>query len=159
MGQFTGVAHHAVTDVAAGSGRATVGFNDDERLFLNTVFFVFSFNFAQQHVGMALRTGAVFGFGKVNFTAFFIKRVNQPRVYTHQFGKTFDDFFVVFEIRAFKALAAGGVQGRQQVLLLDVFQNTRHPGQQLVIEQNGARVKVFEPQTAAATVFFAHYRL
>ena len=56
------------------------------------------------------------------------------------------------------ALAAGRpacVQGRQQVLLIQVFQYAGHAGAQVVVEQNGAGVKVFEAQAALA----AHHGL
>ena len=65
-----------------------------------------------------------FGVGQIDIAAAFVQRVDQPGVDAGEFAKALGDFFVAGEMRAFAPHRPTGVQRGQQVLLVQVFQNT-----------------------------------
>ena len=77
--------------------------------------------------------------------------VNQPGVNAQHLAEALGDIVVVLAMQALAAYRPARVQRRQQVLLVQVFQNTRGTCRQIVVEQNCARVKPFETNAALGT--------
>ena len=66
-----------------------------------------------------------------------------------ELAKALAQLVVALDVGAQAPQAAAGMQRRQQVLLVQVFQNTGHAAGKLVVEQDGAGVEVFHHQTGA----------
>ena len=79
--------------------------------------------------------------GKVDLGAF-VARGSTSQWST--LAKALGDFFQAFEVVAASAQGPTGMEGRQQVLQMQVFQNAGNPGAQIVVEQDGARVEVLD---------------
>ena len=86
--------------------------------------------------------------GQVNVFALGKHRVDQPRVNPQQLAKALGNLFIGLEMVRLAAHRPAGVQRRQQVLLVQVFQHAGRAGRQVVVEQNSAGIEVFQPQPA-----------
>jgi hypothetical protein len=80
----------------------------------------------------------------------FEHRVDQPGVDAQQLAEALGHFFVALEMLALAAHAPARMQRRQQVLLVQVFQNAGRAGGQVVVEQDGAGVEILQAQAALA---------
>ena len=102
---------------------SVVGFDDDKRFFVDAKFFVFASNFGQQHVDIGGQAFHARALGKIHLAALREHGVDQPRVYAEQLAKALGHFFVVGEMLAFASHTPTRMQWRQQVLLVQVFQD------------------------------------
>ena len=137
-----GVAHRDKTQFVC----AVVCLDHHKWLFLDAIFFVLALDPRQHHIDLALQALQPSGLTEAEVFAAVVQRMNQPGIYTQQFAQALGHFFIAAKVGALAPCGPTGVQRWQQVLLMNVFQNAGHTGTQVVIEQNGARVKVFQTQ-------------
>jgi hypothetical protein len=127
---------------------AVVRFDHHKRLFLDAVFLVLSADLGQQciHLGAELvHTG---GLQQIHALALVKHWVDQPRVNAQQLAQPLGNLFVTLEMLALAACGPARMQWRELVLLVDLLQNARNARTEIVVQQNGARVKIFQTQTA-----------
>ena len=129
--------------------RALVGLDDDKRLFVNAVFLVLAADLDQQRIDVVAQAFAAARLVDVDLAAAGEHGVDQPRVDTEQLAKALAHFFVAAEVAALAPHAPAGLQRRQQVLLVQLFQNARRAGRQIVVEQDGAGVEVLQAEPVA----------
>ena len=134
---------------------AVVGLDHHKGLLVDAVLFVFALDLGQQCVHIAGQAVHARALVKVHVAAAVKHRVNQPRVDAQQLAKALGDFFIALKMLALAPHMPARVQGRQQVLLVQVFQNAGDARRQVVVEQNRAGVKVLEAQAR----FAADHRL
>ena len=124
LGQLLGIAHgHDALAI-----RTVVGFDHDEGLVLDAVLFVFAANFGQQRIDLRRQSLHARVLGKVQPFGLGKQGMNQPVVNAQHLAKALGHLFIALKVTRFAAHAPAGVQRRQQVLLVQLFQNTRHPG-------------------------------
>ena len=85
---------------------------------------------------------------EVDFAAARMEGVDHPRVDVDQLAEFFRHFIVGGQVIALAADGPAGVHGRQQRLLVDVFQDRGNAGRQVVVQQNRARIEIFQAQAA-----------
>ena len=129
---------------------AVVCFYNDKGLFLDSVFLVFTFDLGEQGINVGSEAIHAQAFLKIHFATLGKHRIDQPWINAQQLAKAFREFFIRLEMLRFAAHMPARMQRRQQKLLVHFFQNTRHACAQVIVEQNRAWVKIFEPQTAMA---------
>jgi hypothetical protein len=86
-----------------------------------------------------------------------VEGIDHPRVDVDQLAELLGHLVVGGQVVALAADRPAGVHRRQQRLLVDVFQDGRHAGRQIVVEQDGAGIEILQPD--AAPVGGAHQRL
>jgi hypothetical protein len=128
--------------------RAVVGL-DDEGLLVDAVFLVLAPDLGQQRVHVGRRHSPPWPRG-VDLAAGGEQRVDQPGVDAQQLAEALAHFLVALEVPALAPHRPAGLQRRQQVLLVQVFQDARRAGGQVVVEQDGAGVEVLQAQPALA---------
>ena len=94
-------------------------------------------------------------FAEIHLAALAEHGVDQPRVDAQQLAKALGHLFITGKVLAFAPHAPTRVQRGQQKLLVQVFQDAGDARAQVVVEQDGAGVKVFQPQAG----FVADHRL
>ena len=120
-------------------------------LFLDAVFLVLAAHLGQQHIdllGQAFHAHAI-GEGRClrcARTAGWISQGSMPSSLPKQLGH----FLVALEMAALAAHAPACMQGRQQVLLVQLLDDARHAGGQVVVEQDGAGIEILEADAALA---------
>ena len=91
---------------------------------MDAVLFVFAFDLGEQAIDIGLQTFHAGAIRKINFTALVKHGVDQPWINAEQFAKAFADFFITLEVLAFTANTPTRMQRGQQVLLVQIFQDT-----------------------------------
>ena len=140
---------HVAHRQQAGAARALVGLDDDEGLLADAVFLVLAAHLGQQRIDVGAQAFAAAGLADVDLAAAGEQRVDEPRVDAEQLAEALAHFFIALEVAALAPHAPAGLQRRQQVLLVQVFQNARRAGREVVVQQDGAGVEVLEPQPVA----------
>ena len=92
---------------------------------------------------------------QVHVVAGFKAWIDEPVVNPDEFAKAPRQLFVALEVRALAPQGPTGLQRREQVLLVKVFEDAGNAGVQVVVEQDRAGVEVFHPDAAVGT----HHRL
>ena len=132
-----------------------VGLDHHKGFVGDAVFLVLAADLAEQSVDVGAQAVHARVLLEVDLATLVEHRVDEPRVHVEQLAKALGHFFVGLEMVALAPRRPSRVQWRQEVLLVQVFQNTGHPSAQIVVEQNRARVEVLEHQA----VLGAHQRL
>ena len=117
--------------------------------FLDAVFLVLAADLAQQRLGVARQAFGAGAVAEVDLAAAREHRVDQPGVHAQQLGELLRHLFIGLEVVGLAPHGPAGVQRRQQVLLVQVLQHLGDAGRQIVVEQDGARIEVLQPQAAA----------
>ena len=129
---------------------AVVGLDHHKRFFVNAVFLVLATDLGEQGIHIAAQALQSFTLSEIYLAALPEHGVDQPRVDTQQLAKTLADLFVAVKVMALAAHTPAGMQRGQDMLFVQVFQDAGQTGTQVVVEQNGAGVKVLESQAALA---------
>ncbi len=134
---------------------AVVGLDDDERLFVDAVFLVLAPDLGQLRIHGGAKGLDAGAFAEVQAFAVAEERMDEPGVDAQELAEALGHLLVALEMAALAAHSPAGMQGRQQVLLVQFLQDAWRAGGQVVVEQDGAGVEVLEPQAALV----AHDRL
>ena len=145
---------HAARIAHRGNAHATaaiVRLDHHKRLLLDAVFLVLSAHLGQQGFHLGAQVVQAARGAQVDRAAALKHGVYQPGVSAEQFAQALGHLFIALEMRALAPGRPGRMQGRQQVLLVQVLKNARHAGVEIGVEQNRAGIKVFHANAPFAT--------
>ena len=139
---FGGIANgHDAHAVSAG-----IGLDDDEGLRLDAVFAVPGARAGQYGIHLGGQTVLPGPFPEIDPIADGEIRIDQPGIDTDGCGETAGDFPEGREVIGFAPRRPAGMERRNDRLFVQIFQDVRNPGRQIVVEQDGVRVEIPEYQ-------------
>ena len=103
---------------------AVVGLHHDKGLFIDAVLFVLAFDLGQQGVHIAAQGLNANALSKIDIATLAEHGIDEPRVDAQQLAKAFGHFFVALKVQSFAAHAPTCMQWRQQMLFVQLFQNS-----------------------------------
>ncbi len=152
---LAGVAHghhaHAVG--------ARVGLDDDKGLLLNAVFLVLLAHLGQHAVDRFGQTVFAVALVEVDLAALGEVGVEHPRIDADELGEFFRHIVIRVEVLGLAPHGPAGMQRWQQVLLMQTLQDGRDAARQIVVEQDGAGVEVFQPEAQFVADQRLHHQL
>ena len=141
-GHFRGVVHghhaHAIG--------ARIRLDDDIRFLGDAVFAILPGDLLQDTVDRIRQrflTGAL-----LEIDAFDVRevRIDHPRIDLDHLRELLRDVVITGEVRRFAANGPAGMQRRQQILLVQIFQHGRNAARQVVVQQDRARVEILQAE-------------
>ena len=107
---------------------------------------VLAADLAEQRVGVAHQALGARAVAEVDLAAAGEHRIDQPRIHAQQLGELLRHLFIGREMVGLAANGPAGMQRRQEVLLVQAFENLRDAGRQVVVEEDRAGVEILQAE-------------